>query len=46
VTGSCEYGNEISGSIKDGKFIDQVSNYQFLKEKYAPRSYLIYVSAE
>jgi hypothetical protein len=27
-----EYGNEPSGFIKDGEFLDQLSNYQFLKE--------------
>jgi hypothetical protein len=27
VAGSCEYGNEPSGSIKDGEFIDYMGNY-------------------
>jgi hypothetical protein len=29
--GSYEHGNECPGSIKDGKFLDQLSDYQFLK---------------
>jgi len=28
--GSCEHGNEPSGSIKGGEFIDQLSECQFL----------------
>jgi hypothetical protein len=30
VSGPCEYGNETSGSIKGGEFIDQFSNYHLL----------------
>jgi len=30
--GSCEHGNEPSGSIKDGEFFDQLSDYQLLKD--------------
>jgi hypothetical protein len=31
VVDTCEYGNEYSGPIKGGKFIDKLSNYQLLK---------------
>jgi hypothetical protein len=31
VTGSCEIGNEASGSTKGGEFLDQMSDYQVLK---------------
>jgi hypothetical protein len=27
VVGSCEHGNEPAGSIKRGKFLDQLSDY-------------------
>jgi hypothetical protein len=27
VAGSCEHGNELPGSIKDGEFRDQLSEY-------------------
>jgi hypothetical protein len=27
VVGSCEHGNELSGSIKGGKFHNQLSDY-------------------
>jgi hypothetical protein len=36
VMGSCECGNEQSGYIKGGEFIDQLSGYQLLKENFAP----------
>ena len=26
VVGACEYGNELSGSIKCGEFLDQLQN--------------------
>jgi hypothetical protein len=32
VAGSCEHGNEPSGSIKGGKFLDWLSDYQLLKK--------------
>jgi hypothetical protein len=32
VAGSCEHGNEPLGSIKDGDFLDQLSNYELLKD--------------
>jgi hypothetical protein len=32
---SYEHGNEASGSIKDGEFLDQVSDYQLLKNDSA-----------
>jgi hypothetical protein len=34
--GSCEHGNEPSGSIKDGKLLDELNDYQFLKHFSAP----------
>jgi len=30
--GSCEHGDEHSGSIKGGKFLDYLSDYQLLTE--------------
>jgi hypothetical protein len=38
VVGFCEHGNELSGSIKDGEFLDYLSDYQLLNEDCAPRS--------
>jgi hypothetical protein len=32
VAGSCEHGNETSGSINGGEFLDQLSNYKLLKD--------------
>jgi hypothetical protein len=32
VTGSCELGDTRSGSIKVGEFLDNLSDYQLLKE--------------
>jgi hypothetical protein len=34
----CEDGNEPSGSIKGGEFLDYLSEYQLFKEDYAPWS--------
>jgi hypothetical protein len=31
VESSCEHGNEPSDSIRGGKFLSQLSNYQFLR---------------
>jgi hypothetical protein len=31
VPASCEYGNELSGTIKDGEFLDQLSVSYLLK---------------
>jgi hypothetical protein len=36
VAGSCERGNEHYGSIKGGKFLDQLSDFQLLKKDSAP----------
>jgi len=36
VVGSCEHGNEPSGSIKGGKFLDYLGGYQLLKKDSAP----------
>jgi hypothetical protein len=32
LAGSCENGNERSGPIKGGEFIDQMSDHQLLKD--------------
>jgi len=32
VACSCELGNELSGSIKSGKFLDQMSEYKLKKK--------------
>jgi hypothetical protein len=37
VTGSCEHGNELSVSIKGGKFLDHLSEYWLLKNDFVPR---------
>jgi hypothetical protein len=36
VAGCCEHGNEPSGSIKSGEFLDQLSDYLFVKKDYTP----------
>jgi len=33
VAGSCEYGNETSGSIKEGEYRDKLSDYQLFTEE-------------
>jgi hypothetical protein len=38
VAGSCECGNEPSGSIKFREFLDKLGIYWFLKKNSAPRS--------
>jgi hypothetical protein len=38
VAGSCENGNEPSGSIRGGGLLDYLSDYQLLKKDYAPWS--------
>jgi hypothetical protein len=37
VACSCDHGNEPSGSMEGGEFLDHLSDYQFLK-KTAPQS--------
>jgi hypothetical protein len=32
----CEQGNEASGSIKGGKFVGNMCDYQFIKNDSAP----------
>jgi hypothetical protein len=32
VAGSCEHGNELSGSIKGGEFLDALSDYYLLRK--------------
>jgi hypothetical protein len=36
VAGCCKYGNESAGCIKDGEFIDQLSDCQLLKKTSVP----------
>jgi hypothetical protein len=36
VSGSCEHGNEPSGSTKGGEFLGYLSDYQLLKKDSAP----------
>jgi hypothetical protein len=40
VVGSCEHGNEPSGSIKGGEFFDYLIDCQLVKDS-APLSYFI-----
>jgi hypothetical protein len=40
VAGSCEYGNEPSGSIKCGEFLDELRTSGLLKKASAPWSKL------
>jgi len=35
VVGSCEHGNETSGSVKGREFLDYLSNYYNLKKDSA-----------
>jgi hypothetical protein len=35
VAGSCEHDHEPSGSIKEGEFLDYLSDYQLLKKDSA-----------
>jgi hypothetical protein len=39
VAGFCEHGNEPSGSIKGGEFLDQLNEYWLLKKDSAPWCY-------
>jgi hypothetical protein len=41
VVGFCECGNETSGFIKDREFINQISDYQLLKNDFGLWSLLI-----
>jgi hypothetical protein len=36
VEGSCEYRNELSGSIKFWKIFEYLRNWQSIKQDYAP----------
>jgi hypothetical protein len=40
VAGSCTRGTEPLDSIKGGQFIEQMSDYQHLKEDSTSRSYV------
>jgi hypothetical protein len=39
----CEHGNEPSGFIKYGVFLESLSNRQFLKQNYVPQTYSLEV---
>ena len=39
VAGSCEYGDELSGSIKSEAYIYQLSDYKLVKNDYVCRSF-------
>jgi hypothetical protein len=41
VAGSGEHCNEITGSIKGGKFVEQFNNYQLLKNDSVKWSWLV-----
>jgi hypothetical protein len=41
VAGSCEHGNEHSGHIRAVEYLDQSSEYQFLKKDSVPRDWSI-----
>jgi hypothetical protein len=41
VAACYEHGNELSGSIKGGEFLDCLSNYQLVRMDPAPWSYLV-----
>jgi hypothetical protein len=40
VAGSCEHGNEHSGSIKGREFLDELTDCWLLKKVSAPWNYL------
>ena len=41
--GCCEKGNELSSSLKGPELIDQLSDCQFLKKIFDPRSQLLFI---
>jgi hypothetical protein len=41
MAGSCEHGNESSGSINGGEFPDQLRDYQLLKKDIALWNWLL-----
>jgi hypothetical protein len=40
VAGSCGYGNDPSGSIKTGEYLDYLTDFLFLKNDSAPWNYV------
>ena len=44
VAGCCDYGNELSGSIKYGDFLHWMGNYKLPKWKSATWFYLLWLS--
>jgi len=43
VAGPCERGNESSGSIKGGEFLDYLSDYELLKDLASWNYSIIYL---
>jgi hypothetical protein len=41
VAGFCKHGNELPGSIKGGKFLDHLSDYQHLEKDSGPWSLFV-----
>jgi hypothetical protein len=41
VTGVCDYGNEPSGSMKCGEFLDSLRASEFFREDCVPLSWLV-----
>jgi hypothetical protein len=41
VADYCEYGNESSGFIKGGEFLDQLRDYELLRKDSVLWSYLV-----
>jgi len=41
VAGSCEHGNVPSDSIKDGEFLDYLSEYKLLKKDSTAWNWLV-----
>jgi hypothetical protein len=46
MEGSCEHGNESSGSIKFSELLEQLSDWRLLKQDSAPWSQFLLVSGE
>jgi hypothetical protein len=42
MAGSCEHGNELSSSTKDGEFVDQPSEYWLFKNSAKGISYKLW----
>jgi hypothetical protein len=44
MAGPCEHGKELSGSIRSGKYLDYMSDYELLKMDSAPWSYNLFAN--